>query len=151
MKMNYREKIVYDDLKKLGYELLFNKETGYPDFKAINLIKKEMFYVEVKSVLNSYKSTWKKQISEFTGKQKEVFNKLVKEGNEVLIAIPHKGILRYENFKDKSLWREVFYDGSDVILKTEKCKICGNEWIPRVENPKQCPNCKSLKWKEKKK
>ena len=23
-----------------------------------------------------------------------------------------------------------------------KCKVCGYEWIPRVENPKQCPNMK---------
>ena len=27
-----------------------------------------------------------------------------------------------------------------------KCKICGHEWIGRVENPKACPLCKSYKW-----
>jgi rubrerythrin len=23
-----------------------------------------------------------------------------------------------------------------------KCSFCGYEWVPRVENPKECPNCK---------
>jgi len=28
-----------------------------------------------------------------------------------------------------------------------KCKKCGYEWVPRVENPKECPNCKSRYWR----
>jgi len=27
------------------------------------------------------------------------------------------------------------------------CRVCGYEWTPRVENPKQCPNCKSTYWR----
>ncbi len=26
-----------------------------------------------------------------------------------------------------------------------KCPKCGWEWIPRTQNPKQCPRCKSYK------
>ena len=26
------------------------------------------------------------------------------------------------------------------------CLRCGNEWMPRVENPAQCPACKSALW-----
>ena len=29
-----------------------------------------------------------------------------------------------------------------------KCKKCKHEWIPRVENPKECPECKSREWNE---
>jgi len=28
-----------------------------------------------------------------------------------------------------------------------KCKRCGNVWDKRVDNPKECPECKSLKWR----
>jgi len=35
-------------------------------------------------------------------------------------------------------------------MKTLICERCGYgkkiPWIPRVENPKCCPNCKSYKW-----
>lgn len=33
-------------------------------------------------------------------------------------------------------------------LKTLSCKCtrCGVKWIPRVENPRECPNCKSYDW-----
>ncbi|MFA5379259.1 MAG: hypothetical protein WC455_26120 [Dehalococcoidia bacterium] len=26
------------------------------------------------------------------------------------------------------------------------CVKCGYGWIPKTANPKQCPNCKSMKW-----
>ncbi len=28
------------------------------------------------------------------------------------------------------------------------CLRCNHEWMPRVENPLSCPNCKSRKWNE---
>ena len=34
-------------------------------------------------------------------------------------------------------------------MKKLKCIRCNYSWIPRSdENPKQCPKCKSTKWKE---
>jgi uncharacterized OB-fold protein len=33
-----------------------------------------------------------------------------------------------------------------VKLPTVKCKRCGHEWIPRVENPKWCSRCNSPYW-----
>ena len=27
-----------------------------------------------------------------------------------------------------------------------KCKKCGHEWLSRVEEPIECPKCKSYKW-----
>lgn len=30
------------------------------------------------------------------------------------------------------------------------CKQCGHRWIPRTEDPLECPSCKSRKWKQKK-
>jgi len=27
-----------------------------------------------------------------------------------------------------------------------KCKKCGYEWTSRVDNPKECPECKSRRW-----
>jgi len=32
-----------------------------------------------------------------------------------------------------------------------KCKRCGHEWMPRVKDPIECPNCKSRAWKPEKK
>lgn len=31
-------------------------------------------------------------------------------------------------------------------LPTLKCQRCGNTWIPRTENPKNCPKCHSPYW-----
>jgi predicted Zn-ribbon and HTH transcriptional regulator len=28
------------------------------------------------------------------------------------------------------------------IIQKNKCESCGYEWFPRVEKPRQCPNCK---------
>lgn len=27
-----------------------------------------------------------------------------------------------------------------------RCLRCDAEWVPRVQNPKRCPNCQSTKW-----
>lgn len=27
-----------------------------------------------------------------------------------------------------------------------KCLSCGYEWLPRVDEPKECPNCKNRNW-----
>ena len=29
-----------------------------------------------------------------------------------------------------------------IILKGKQCEKCKYQWFSRVENPKQCPNCK---------
>jgi len=26
------------------------------------------------------------------------------------------------------------------------CRYCGNEWRPRIDNPKMCPACKRIHW-----
>lgn len=31
------------------------------------------------------------------------------------------------------------------------CEKCGREWESRTTNPKQCPECKTFYWNEKKK
>jgi len=33
--------------------------------------------------------------------------------------------------------------------KKKKCLKCKHEWIPRVKDPKSCPNCKNRKWNKK--
>ena len=30
----------------------------------------------------------------------------------------------------------------------QKCKKCKHEWLARVKDPAECPNCKSRDWKE---
>ena len=35
-------------------------------------------------------------------------------------------------------------------MNIKKCIKCGHEWKPRVEYPKECPNCKSRYWKKEK-
>ena len=32
-------------------------------------------------------------------------------------------------------------------MKRIKCSKCKHTWIPRVENPKECPNCKNRDWR----
>lgn len=29
-----------------------------------------------------------------------------------------------------------------------RCKRCGHRWIPRLENPRMCPRCKSARWND---
>ncbi len=36
-------------------------------------------------------------------------------------------------------------------MKKVKCLKCGFEWIPRVEDPLQCPKCKRYDWNKEKK
>jgi len=31
---------------------------------------------------------------------------------------------------------------------TNICKFCGNEWTARVADPKQCPHCKRIAWRD---
>jgi len=31
--------------------------------------------------------------------------------------------------------------------KRRRCAKCGYEWTSRVEEPEECPNCKSRRWK----
>lgn len=33
-----------------------------------------------------------------------------------------------------------------MILSKLKCNQCGHEWIPRVEDVRACPKCRSLRW-----
>ena len=34
-------------------------------------------------------------------------------------------------------------------MEKNKCKKCKHEWIGRVENPKECPECKRRDWNKK--
>lgn len=38
-------------------------------------------------------------------------------------------------------------------MESNKCKClkCGAEWIKRIDNPIQCPRCKSMLWNKEKK
>lgn len=31
-----------------------------------------------------------------------------------------------------------------------ECKRCNHKWIPKIEDVRQCPKCKSARWDEKK-
>lgn len=33
-----------------------------------------------------------------------------------------------------------------VDIKGYRCFRCGHEWLPRADNPKVCPMCKSPWW-----
>ena len=35
-------------------------------------------------------------------------------------------------------------------MKKCRCIKCGLEWVPRIENPRVCPHCKSYLWNGKK-
>jgi len=37
-------------------------------------------------------------------------------------------------------------DMPKIRLVKLKCLRCGHEWIPRQEEPRQCPKCGSAKW-----
>lgn len=34
-------------------------------------------------------------------------------------------------------------------MEKKKCNNCNHEWIPRLENPRECPKCKSYLWNRK--
>ena len=36
-------------------------------------------------------------------------------------------------------------------MKKSICKKCGYSWISRIEQPKECPNCKNRNWEVEKK
>lgn len=31
-------------------------------------------------------------------------------------------------------------------VEMNECKVCGNLWVKRTQNPKKCPKCQSIKW-----
>lgn len=31
-------------------------------------------------------------------------------------------------------------------MQTISCKKCGHTWVPRTDNPLQCPHCHSNSW-----
>ena len=33
-------------------------------------------------------------------------------------------------------------------MEEKKCRLCKKEWMPRVEDPVECPRCKRHDWKE---
>lgn len=33
------------------------------------------------------------------------------------------------------------------LLRTVSCAKCGHAWLPRTQNPAECPRCKSRNWK----
>lgn len=33
-------------------------------------------------------------------------------------------------------------------MEKNKCKLCGYEWVVRIEDPKQCPKCKRYDWND---
>ena len=35
-------------------------------------------------------------------------------------------------------------------IRVYKCVKCGHQWIPRKENPVQCPWCKNKNWQDSK-
>jgi predicted Zn-ribbon and HTH transcriptional regulator len=35
-----------------------------------------------------------------------------------------------------------------MVLPREHCRKCGYQWVPRVENPVQCPRCQSPRFRE---
>lgn len=146
--MNYRETIVYKDLKNLGYEVLLNEERGYPDFRVIDIKNKEMFFVEVKWANIPYKINYKitSYAHNFSGNQKEVIESLIQDGEKVLIAVPSEGILVYVDYSNNNLWREVTYKGEEIKVRKISCKKCSHEWIPRRKITKQCPRCKRYDW-----
>ena len=32
-------------------------------------------------------------------------------------------------------------------MEKKTCRKCGYQWVPRVENPAECPKCKTYKWR----
>jgi len=37
------------------------------------------------------------------------------------------------------------------LPKKLECKRCGHQWIPRTDDVRQCPKCKSAHWDKEKK
>lgn len=37
-----------------------------------------------------------------------------------------------------------------IKILTLRCKRCGHGWIPKKEDVRQCPKCKSAYWNKKK-
>ena len=40
---------------------------------------------------------------------------------------------------------------TDIKLSVVVCQKCDHKWIPRVSDPKKCPNCQSKDWNKQKK
>jgi len=37
----------------------------------------------------------------------------------------------------------------DVELLTKTCLRCNHQWVPKTDDPKICPRCKSIHWNDK--
>lgn len=51
----------------------------------------------------------------------------------------HNPTIRFETDKEGTLRA-----AHDIF----KCKLCKYLWKPRTKKPKECPNCKSRKWRK---
>lgn len=49
-----------------------------------------------------------------------------------------------------NLFRKL-YEGWNMKLLVYICKRCGWEWIPRTEQVKQCPGCRTKLWNKSRK
>jgi len=55
---------------------------------------------------------------------------------------------------DKKIRRlEMKYDKAKKFKRARKpqlyltCRVCGHNWLPRIPNPRICPNCGNKNWR----
>lgn len=57
--------------------------------------------------------------------------------------------IRDEKISTILLDKFLYHDKECPVMKKCICKKCNFQWLPRVENPLACPNCKCRSWNQK--
>ena len=53
-----------------------------------------------------------------------------------------------KSFSSPKIAEERFLPLNGGTMKAIQCPKCDYAWYPRIENPKQCPNCRYMLWSD---
>ena len=130
MSLNYTERIIFENLKSKGFDLIKLDSGGQPDFKVFNIKTNKFYYLEVKQ-----------QPITFTDLQKNKFKELSKK-HQIQIAIVNRGKIEFKDYRTNKLISTDYYSKFQKKEPNMFCKKCKYEWFTTSTMILvSCPSC----------
>lgn len=65
-----------------------------------------------------------------------------------ILSLKRTGIKTFLENLEHELTKEELQTVREWAFKISrvKCNQCGHVWVPRIENPRQCARCHSVRW-----